>query len=393
MPGARMRRTLPAAMLALGLVLAPASASAGSTMKLEQLSFDDLAGWSDDDHASAVRVLAGACTELVSSGVGFARPARISGKKSDWIAPCKAIPAATGADARRVLEQVFVPVRLLGSAGHFTGYFEPEVEGSLVRTPVYSVPVLKRPDDLVKLPASASNRLGVQYGRMENGKAQAYYTRQQIEQGMLAGRNLEIAWLKSWEDLFFMQVQGSGRVRLADGSVIRLAYGLKTGLPYTSIGKLLIDRGEMTREQMSMQALRAWLEAHPGQARQLMWQNESYVFFRLLDGGDPSLGPVGAQKLPLTPFRSLAVDRSYWALGVPVWVSTHVFHGGRKQPFNRLMVAQDTGSAIRGPQRGDIFFGSGTAAGNDAGLMDQPGEMVALLPKPLARRLLSRFAE
>jgi membrane-bound lytic murein transglycosylase A len=192
----------------------------------------------------------------------------------------------------------------------------PKSSGSPVQTDVYNVPVLKRPSDLVKLSAADARRLGVGYGRIHNGKAEAYYTRQEIEQGKLDGQGLEVAWLKSWADLFFMQVQGSGRVRLPDGSVLRLAYSLKSGLPYTSIGKVLIERGEMTREEMSMQALRKWLDDHPREARAVMWQNESYVFFRKLkDGVDPDLGPVGAQQVPLTPFRSLAVDRSVWALG------------------------------------------------------------------------------
>jgi membrane-bound lytic murein transglycosylase A len=380
-----------------GLVtmLATFTGPAAVTMKLERLTFTDLPGWQREDHADALQVMARSCEEMVSKGSGFARKAALSGNRKDWNKSCRMIIGqaadASPAQARQLLEDLFVPVRLNGSAGQFTGYFEPEVEGSPVQTDVYNVPVLKRPSDLVKLSAADARRLGIGYGRIHNGTAATYHTRQEIEQGKLDGQDLEIAWLKSWVDLFFMQVQGSGRVRLPDGSGLRLAYSLKSGLPYTSIGKVLIERGDMTREEMSMQALRKWLDDHPREARAVMWQNESYVFFRKLDGVDPDLGPVGAQQVPLTPFRSLAVDRSVWALGVPVWVSTTVFRNGKRQPFNALMVAQDTGSAIRGPQRGDIFFGSGDQAGLDAGLMDQPGELIALLPRPLAARLLDRY--
>lgn len=397
MPAYRSCFSLLICQVLAGLVimLAMFTVPAAATMKLERLTFTDLPAWQREDHADALRVMARSCEELVSKGSGFARKAALSGSRKDWNKTCRMIIGqaadASPAQARQLLEDLFVPVRLKGSTGQFTAYFEPEVEGSPVQTDVYNVPVLKRPSDLVKLSAADARRLGVGYGRIHNGKAEAYHTRQEIEQGKLAGRGLEIAWLKSWADLFFMQVQGSGRVRLPDGSVLRLAYSLKSGLPYTSIGKVLIERGEMTREGMSMQALRKWLDDHPGEARAVMWENESYVFFRKLDGVDPDLGPVGAQQLPLTPFRSLAVDRSVWALGVPVWVSTTVFRNGKRQPFNALMVAQDTGSAIRGPQRGDIFFGSGDQAGLDAGLMDQPGELIALLPRSLATRLLDRY--
>jgi membrane-bound lytic murein transglycosylase A len=171
---------------------------------------------------------------------------------------------------------------------------------------------------------------------------------------------------------------------------VRLGYAAKTGLPYTSIGKVLIDRNEMTREGMSMQALRAWLKNNPNQARHVMWENKSYVFFRELNNHGAETGPVGAQNLPLTTLRSLAVDRRYWALGVPLWVSTTVFADGSLEPFNRLMVAQDTGSAIRGPSRGDVFMGTGQQAGRDAGAMDQAGFLTALVPRALATRLLRK---
>lgn len=364
---------------------------AQARMKLQVAKFENIPGWYEDNHAEALDVFATACGELTSTGSGFSRAAQLSGRQQDWLEVCRLAGTVRGSGkdaARTFFETSFIPVRLGSSDGHFTGYYEPELAGDVKQSAEFPVPVLARPDDLVVLNKASADRLGVAYGRVINGKAQPYFTRQEIEQGVLAGRGLELVWLRSWADLFFMQVQGSGRVRLPDGSAVRLAYAAKSGLAYTSIGKVLIDRGEMTREGMSMQALRAWLDANPGEARELMWQNRSYVFFRKLQGIDPSLGPVGAQKLPLTPFRSLAADRSFWSLGVPVWVSTQIHQGSSLKPFNRLMVVQDTGSAIRGPQRGDIFFGTGDEEGLGAGKLDQRGEMIAILPRLLARRLL-----
>lgn len=376
----------------LAVVTTISTAQPALALRLEQVSFSNLPGWQHDDHGAALRVFVGACGELTTSGVGFSRKAVLSGTRRDWLAVCEQAGRAdvSPAMARRFFEDHLVALKLTGVDGQFTGYFEPEVEGSRVRDSEFNVPVLSRPDDLVRLSKSAAARLGVGYGRVANGTARPYFTRQEIEQGRLASRNLELLYLRSWTDLFFMQIQGSGRVRLREGGNVRLGYAAKTGLPYTSIGKVLINRNEMSREGMSMQALRAWLKDNPDQARQVMWENKSYVFFRELNNHGTGTGPVGAQNLPLTTRRSLAIDRRYWALGVPMWVSTTVFSGGRLEPFNRLMVAQDTGSAIKGPARGDVFMGTGHQAGLDAGAMDQAGSLTALVPRALAARLLRK---
>jgi len=384
-----LRRNI-AGLVSVLSIIAPASAD---EFRLKAVGFADLPGWAQEDHGAALGVLTGACGELTTSGVGFARKAAFSGSRNDWLALCEKAGqiGQSHSAARHFFESQLVPLAIFQTRGQFTGYFEPEVSGSRKQTCTFHVPILSRPDDLVKLSKSANSRLGLSYGRIANGKARPYFSRKEIEEGQLAARGLEIAYLKSWEDLFFMQVQGSGRVKLKEGGTMRLAYAAKTGLSYTSIGKVLIDRGEMTREGMSMQALRGWLEKHPQQARQIMWLNQSYVFFRELKGADSSSGPVGAQKLPLTKLRSLAVDRNYWALGVPLWISTSVFSEGQPVPFNRLMIAQDTGSAIKGPARGDIFMGTGHQAGLDAGAMDQSGSMTALVPRRLAARLLKKY--
>jgi len=364
-------------------------------LQLEKVAYSNLPGWLQDDHDQALRVFVEACGELTTSGVGFARNAVLSGRRHDWSAVCERAKqtSASPEAARRFFEDNLFPVKIANIAGQFTGYFEPELEGSRTRSKVFDVPVLARPDDLVRLSKSAAARLGVAYGRMVNGKAQPYFTRRQIEEGQLSAQNLELLYLRSWRDLFFMQVQGSGRVRLREGGHVRLAYAAKTGLPYTSIGKVLIDRNELTRQEMSMQALRAWLKRHPARARQVMWENKSYVFFRELNDHGAESGPIGAQNLPLTPLRSLAVDRKFWALGVPLWLSTTVYAKGHLRPFNRLMVAQDTGSAIKGAARGDVFMGTGHQAGLDAGAMDQAGTLTALLPRELAIRLLRKFGK
>ncbi len=374
----------------LAVMMSVAGSQSAAALRLEQVPFSNLPGWQQDDHSAALQVFVRACGELTGTGIGFARKAEFSGSRRDWVAVCRQA-GQTGfspAAARRFFEDNLVALNVSGVNGQFTGYFEPEVEGSRSRSREFSVPVLSRPDDLVKLSKSAVSRLGVAYGRIANGVAQPYFTRRQIEQGQLAPQSLDLLYLKSWVDLFFMQIQGSGRVRLREGGSARLGYAAKTGLPYTAIGKVLIDRKQMTRDGMSMQSLRAWLKNNPDQARQVMWENKSYVFFRELP--DTGSGPIGAQQLPLTPLRSLAVDRRFWALGVPLWVSTTVYANGRLVVFDRLMVAQDTGSAIKGAARGDIFMGSGHQAGLDAGGMDQAGDLTALVPRALATRLLRK---
>jgi membrane-bound lytic murein transglycosylase A len=205
--------------------------------------------------------------------------------------------------------------------------------------------------------------------------------RSQIEQGALAGRELELVYLADTVDLFFLQVQGSGRVKLPDGSVMRIHYDGKNGHPYTSIGRYLIEKGLLAADKVSMGALKRWLKADPERGKQVMWQNASYVFFRELKGEEAN-APRGAMNAPLTPGRSLAVDPGYHALGLPIFVSgfgmTHVNKAG---VFNRLMVAQDVGSAIKGPERGDIYFGSGDAAGRLAGVTKHEGKFIVLLPR------------
>jgi membrane-bound lytic murein transglycosylase A len=358
---------------------------------LRSLDFSDLPGWRDDDHGAGLAAFQLSCGAILDRGGAFGRDPAYGGEPSDWLEVCRRALMAQSS-AQSFFESEFVPVRVSDPerpGGMFTGYFEPEFRGSRTRGGPYQVPIYQRPSDLETFDAAARQATGLAYGRRVGGAPAPYHSRKDIETGALAGRDLELVWLTDWADAFFLQIQGSGRVRLQDGGMMRVAFAAKTGLPYTAVGGILANRGDIPRSEVSMQSIRAWMAKHPDAARELMWQNESYVFFREIPASDPSLGPPGAQQVPLTPMRSLAVDRAYWAFGTPVWLEADVPSGpaGAMQPFRRLLVAQDTGSAIKGRVRGDVFWGTGEAAANVAGLMQSPGTMVALLPRAVAARL------
>jgi peptidoglycan lytic transglycosylase A len=378
--------------LALLLVMCSVMSAAARPI-FEPAEFQTIAGWADADHEAARTAFKRSCAEIEVTGQAFQRKVAYGGTRQDWLTICSRLKAA--GDARRFFEESFTPLIVRDPErpqGLFTGYYEPEAEGSLIQGGAYRVPLYAKPADLIGFDAPTTKRLGLAYGRKVDGRAQAYYTRREIEEGALKGRGLELVWLKDWADAFFIQVQGSGRVRLTDGKVIRLAYAAKTGLPYTAIGGLLAERGIIAREDVSMQAIRAWMRENPKPARELMWENKSFVFFRKYPIGDPKLGPPGAQKVALTPFHSLAVDRALWMFGTPVWLDTQAPKGeaGKLVPFRTLLVAQDTGTAIKGHARGDVFWGAGEEAALTAGQMKSPGLMIVLLPKTLAKRLLSQ---
>jgi membrane-bound lytic murein transglycosylase A len=383
------RRLLSSALL----VVLSACMSAEARPILEETQFQTIAGWAGADHETALKTFARSCAEIETTGHAFGRKVVYGGTRRDWLAICGRLKTAS--DARRFFEDAFTPLIVNDPArpqGLFTGYYEPQAEGSLKPGGDYKVPLYAKPSDLVAFDAKTVKRLGLAYGRIVAGKPQGYFTRREIEEGALKGQRLELVWLKDWADAFFIQVQGSGRVRLPNGKVIRLAYAAKTGQPYTGIGGLLVERGVLTRDDMSMQAIRAWMRKDRKAARELMWENQSFVFFREVSVGDPKLGPPGAQKVALTPVHSLAIDRSLWMFGTPVWLDTEAPKGkaGKLVPFRNLMVAQDTGTAIKGHARGDVFWGAGEEAALTAGHMKSPGRMIVLLPKALAKRLLGR---
>jgi membrane-bound lytic murein transglycosylase A len=358
--------------------------------ELQATAFRDLDGWAAHDHTAALTVFRRSCQAILGRTDSGGHSARFGGSSDAWRHVAQAALAA--ADARAFFEDWFQVYRVCDCErpeGLFTGYFEPEAEGSLAPTAEFSIPIYRRPADLVVFPNEVRERSGLSYGRWVGGEAMAYFTRQDIEQGALTGRGLEIAWLRDWADAFFIHVQGSGCLRLRDRGTLRLSFAAKSGLPYTAIGGVLVARGVMRPEELSMQMIRQWMAAHSSEARQLMWENQSFIFFREAELGDPNLGALGAQQVQLTPRRSLAVDRSYWRLGTPVWLDSMVPTGdeGAMQSFRQLLVAQDTGSAIKGLARGDVYWGFGDEAGRIAGPMKSPGTMHVFLPHAVASEL------
>jgi membrane-bound lytic murein transglycosylase A len=358
--------------------------------RLSRVAFDQIEGWRADDLDLALAAFRLSAREILEDGSAFRRASLLGGERSDWEDVCRR--ALEAEDARAFFQSAFVPFRVEDKErpqGLFTGYFEPEVEGTRRAAPEYPVPVYRKPTDLVAFTAEEEAATGLRYGRRAKGRPEPYAVRREIEQGALAGRGLEICWLKSWVDAFFMHIQGNGRVRLEDGGVIRLSYAAKTGHPYTGVGGVLADRGVMTRETMSMQSVKRWMAANPDAARELMWLNKSYVFFRETAIDDQNLGAIGAAKVHLTPKRSLAVDRSLWTFGTPMWIETQYppEAGPGRDPVARLMIAQDTGSAIKGAVRGDFYWGWGEDAALVAGHMKSLGRMTVLLPTSLARKV------
>jgi membrane-bound lytic murein transglycosylase A len=347
------------------------------------VSFSDIAGWVEDDHAAALTAFLGSCAILKDKG----RTGR-KGRIRDRLARlCPLARKARGDKdaARRFFETHFAPYRVNATgSGFLTGYYEPELEGALEKGAGFEVPLLSRPDDLVdlverSLHASANELLAA--GRRVAGEVVPYYTRAQIEGGALDGQGLEIAYLRSPIDAFLLHVQGSGRIKLSDGRVIRVGYAGKNGFPYTSIGGVLVSRGVAPAEEMTLDRLRAWLGEDAARGRTLMQENRSYIFFRRSPDSEDAAGPIGAQGVALTEGRSLAVDASYHPLGLPVFVSSETITHHGASGFRHLMVAQDVGSAIRGPERGDIFWGTGKSAERLAGLTRHPGRFIVLLPK------------
>jgi membrane-bound lytic murein transglycosylase A len=347
-------------------------------LTLTPASFATLPGWTTDKSAAALAAFARSCAALEQKPRGMTLG--IAGTAADWHAPCAALPQTSDdAVARRFFEQWFTPWKAGNNganAGLFTGYYEPELTGARHPGDGFDTPLLKRPPDLVMVdlglfrPAWRGDRIA---GRVVAGRLEPYATRAAIEQGALDRYQLPLFWVADPVGAFFLQIQGSGRITLRDGSMVRVGYDGENGQPYVPIGRLLVERGALTKDDVSLQTIRAWIEAHPVEGRALMDDNPSYVFFRVLKGD----GPIGSEGVVLTPGRSLAVDRRFVPLGVPVFLDAG-------DGLRRLMVAQDTGGAIRGPVRGDVFWGTGAKAEALAGPMKARGEYYLLLPKSLA---------
>jgi membrane-bound lytic murein transglycosylase A len=378
-------RSLASAVIALCLIAsAPAAALELKfrNAKVEALSFATLEGWKKDDHAVAFETFMNSC-RAIRHGTKAMRKARpVYGGL--YNACQNAIKLAAGgtvdsAQARTFFEDNFKPVRILpalhtygyytGADGFYTGYYEPVVAGSRLKTDEYNVPLYGVP------------------GKIAGKKTKVFsqYDRHQIESGALAGKGLEICWIKSPIDAFFAQIQGSTRIKLNDGQLLRLNYIASNGQPYTPVGRILIDRGVYTPEEMTMDKIREYMEANPEEGKALRLKNRSFVFF-----SKTPLGPkdecIGAQGVPLTAGRSLAVDPKAHVYGTPVWIDAKFPIAGDepKDAFRRLMVAQDTGSAIRGVARADIYFGHGGDIPSLAGRIKHFGKFVMLAPKDVS---------
>jgi membrane-bound lytic murein transglycosylase A len=342
---------------------APPGPAGPAELRLTPVGFDALPGWAEDRPAPALAAFLAGCPRILAlapEAPVAAASGGLAGRASGWQALCRSaakVPA-TDAAARAFFESGFQPYALGdagGSRGFFTGYYLPRVAGSLKRASGYDVPLYRKPPDL----------------------KEPYFTRAEIDRGALAGRGLELVWLASPIDAFFVSVQGSAEIALGGGAEMLVGVAGTNGRGYVAIGRILIERGEIPAAEMSMQRLRAWLIAHPGEATALMERNPRYIFFRRL----PGPGPVGSAGVALTPGRSLAVDPAFLPVGAPVYVDTA---DGRDRPLARLMLAQDTGSAIKGPLRADVYWGGGAEAEALAGPMKSPGRLFLLLPRGVA---------
>ncbi|HET6519545.1 MAG TPA: MltA domain-containing protein [Geminicoccaceae bacterium] len=391
--GGAARVLLPLALLLAGCGTEPPEPPPEPRFELVPAAFGDLDGWAEDDPSPAVQAFARSCQPWLRRDDGAdAGRSPVAGRVGDWRPACEAARLFDGGDAlaaRRFFERWFAPYRVTygDRTGLFTGYFEPRLYGSRRPGGPYTVPLHRRPPDLVQVdlglfdPELAGKRIA---GRVDGGQLRPYSSNGDIAEGALAGRNLELVWVSDPIDKFFLQIQGSGQVVLDDGSTIRVGYAAQNGHRYRAIGRDLIEMGEIPKEQVSLQSIRDWLRAHPEAASDLMARNPSYVFFTEVNGLDPEAGPLGSLGVPLTAGRSLAVDPAYIPLGAPVWLDTTAPAGdGREVPLRRLVIAQDTGGAIKGPIRGDVFWGAGDVAGEIAGRMKSEGGYVLLLPKSL----------
>jgi len=384
--------------LVLMIVPVPATAQAiapaTGDVALSQLDYADIEGWRDADHAGAFAAFQASCRKLLENPPHVRR---LGLAVDDLLSVCRAALAQPGAlggaAAQAFFENRFHPVTIEDSAGErqgfFTGYFEPAVAASRVRSDQFPIPLYRRPANLVQtkdreLPPSWNPDFA--FAELGPDGLRPYADRAAIEAGHLEGRGLELAFVESWIEAFFIHVQGSARLRFADGSLMRVAFAAKNGHPYQSIARLLIEAGRIEKASMTMPALRQWLVDHPQAGLALMRRNPSFIFFREAEDLRAEDGPVGAAAVPLRPGISLAVDRTWHLFGTPIFIDVPALDPQTWRGRRGLMIAQDTGSAIVGPTRADIFIGTGDAAGAEAGVIKHGGRFVILWPKPAAGR-------
>ncbi len=360
-------------------------------LTLSQVAFSELPGWQDDQVIEAFPALSKSCQRYGrwpdDKGVG---PDALAGTAADWKIVCNSLTefmeqAENHKDFGIWLEENFVPFQVKNNdnqEGLFTGYYEAELKGSFTQDETYKYPLYDVPKDLISVRLSDFDEKlkgTTLVGKLKGNRLVPYHERTDIESGVLNDQELEVIWSDDPVDVFFLHVQGSGRVMLPDGEVIRVGYAGNNGHKFYAIGRALIDEEIIPRDKVSMQAIRTWLRENPDRANEIMQRNKRFIFFREIKGE----GPIGAMGVALTARRSLAVDHRHMPLGVPLWLDTT--WPGTDKPLQRLMVAQDTGSAIRGPVRGDFFWGPGEPALAQAGKMKQKGHYYLLLPKAVAQ--------
>jgi membrane-bound lytic murein transglycosylase A len=358
-----------------------------AALRLTPVTFADLPGWPEPELDAALPALARSCSKLTARALDAPLGnAPAFGTTAQWAAICAALAARSPATSARAFLETWLTPYLAADRdqpeGLFTGYFAPELPGSRQPDARFTVPLLHPPGDLITVDLGrfredlAGERL---VGRVDGQSLVPYWQRADIDNGALAGQGLEFLWLEHPLDAFLLHVQGSGRILLPDGSAVRVGFAGHNGHGYASIGRALIAEGELEPHEASWAGIRGWIEAHPDRAMALLQRNPRFIFFRE-QAGD---GPIGAEGVVLTDGRSLAVDRRFVPLGVPVWLVT-TWPGDADKPLRRLLVAQDTGGAIKGPVRGDLFWGHGDAALALAGKMRSRGRYYLLLPRAAA---------
>lgn len=356
------------------------------TPRLVPSSYKALIGWEKDDLQTFFVAFQNSCKRIKSQDPE--RPfgnLKEMGKFRDWQRICMEVEKIKKSDTvtlHKFLEQNFLPMEVQVGAeteGLFTGYYEASLHGSMNKDENYKYPLYSRPEDLVMVElGSFREELKGQRiaGRVEEGNLLPYETREEIVAGAWPHNDKVLVWVNNAVDAFFVQIQGSGVVELPDGSNIRIGYAGQNGYPYYAIGRELVKRGYLTKESVSMQSIKAWLTEHSEQADEIMNTNKSYVFFRKIENS----GPIGGEGVALTPYRSLAIDHSLFPYGVPIWLEAEA-SGNGDSPIQRLMISQDTGGAIRGGIRGDVFWGYGNEAEAQAGAMKSNGRYWFLVPQ------------
>jgi membrane-bound lytic murein transglycosylase A len=357
--------------------------------QLEPVTFTNLKGWQEDDHKAAFQTFLKSCQAVVKKNPSL-RPAKPVDKALFFVCEKALSWQATRSDIseKTFFESYFTPYQVHPHKGEgfLTGYFEPEYEAALEKSQEFSMPLLDRPDDLITL-AEGETLAGLDPSLRAARKTatgfEPYPDRASIEAGALKEKAKPVAWLRRPSEAFIIHVQGSARLSMRDGTKLRIAYAGRNGHAYTSIGRILAQTGRLPKKTMTLENLMSWLDEHPEEARQLMHQNRSYIFFRRAEELSENDGPIGGAGIPLTPLRSLAVDRNIWSYHLPIWLeSTLPIDVDNRRTDRRLMIAQDTGSAIIGPARGDFFCGSGAEAGRQAGMMRHTARFTVLWPKP-----------